>query len=96
MNDVQSDDERLCRIVDALECDARGELLVYVPARSVAVALNTSARAVWDLCVENVTVTSIADALSRRLGVPEHALLQDVRQAVEHLRGYGLLVSEDT
>ena len=64
---------------------------MYVPDTSAAVALNTSARAVWDLCAENATVTSIADALSRRLGIPRDALLPDVRQTVEQLRGYGLL-----
>ena len=88
---LQSDDDRLCRIADTLECDVRGELLVYVPDTSAAVALNTSARAVWDLCAENATVTSIADAFSRRLGNPRDALLPDVRQTVEQLRGYGLL-----
>jgi Coenzyme PQQ synthesis protein D (PqqD) len=90
-----SDDDRLRRIAGSLECDVRGELLVYVPGTSAAVALNTSARAVWDLCVENATVTSIADALSRRLGIPRQALLPDVRQTVEQLHGLGLLRPED-
>ena len=90
----RSDDDRLRRIADRLECDVRGELLVYVPGTNAAIALNASARAVWDLCVDDATVTSIADALSRRLGVPQHELLPDVRQTVEQLRGYGLLGSE--
>lgn len=94
-DNLRSDDDRLYRIADLLECDVRGELLVYVSDTSVAVALNTSARAVWDLCVENATVASIADVLSRRLGIPKHALLPDVRQTVDQLRGYGLLGTDD-
>jgi hypothetical protein len=90
-DDVPSDGDRLDRIAGVLECDVRDELLVYVPDTGAAVALNSSARAVWALCGENATVTSVADTLSRHLGIPLDALLPDIRQAVAQLRGYGLL-----
>jgi len=79
------------RTAGVLECDVREELLVYVPAGDRAVALNASARAVWELCEGQQSLAEIAETLGRRFGVPGEALLPDVRQAVGQLRAFGLL-----
>jgi hypothetical protein len=83
------------RLAGLLECDVRDELLVYIPQSGTAVALNGSARAVWDLCRGDSSVAVIADSLGQRFGVPAGALLPDVIEAVDRLRGFGLLTERD-
>jgi hypothetical protein len=85
-------EDKPCRRAGVLECDVREELLVYVPQEHTAVALNASARAVWELCQGTASVDDIAAALGERLGVPADALRPDVREAVDRLRSFGLLV----
>ena len=83
--------EGLRRISGLLECDVREELLVYLPHTDTAVALNGSARAVWELCRDHMTMDRIAERLGLRFGVPAEALMPDIRIAVDRLRGFGLL-----
>ena len=74
-----------------LECPVRDELLVYVHHGERAVALNASARAVWELCGGEHSLVEIAETLGRRFGLPGEALLEDVERAVEKLAEFGLL-----
>jgi hypothetical protein len=74
-----------------LTCEVGDELLVYLPASRAVVALNASARAVWELCEGGRTVHNIAEALGARLGVAPAALAGDVARAVTEFRDAGLL-----
>lgn len=69
-------------------CD---EVLAYVASTRTVVALNASARAVWELCDGGRSAVEIADLLGRRLGVSGGALLDDVAGAVSALRDAGLI-----
>jgi hypothetical protein len=79
------------RVAGVFECEVLDELLVYRPGTEMVVALNASARAIWEHCQERASVAGIAAALGERLGVPGEALLPDVREAVDRLREFGLL-----
>ena len=83
--------DRPRRAAGVLECAILDELLVYVPTDDKAVALNVSARAVWELCAGAQSLPEIAETLGRRLGLPGEALLPDVRQAVTKFRTLGLI-----
>jgi PqqD family protein of HPr-rel-A system len=71
----------------------RDELLVYDPRSGRAVALNTSAHAIWALCDGRRSATEVAATLGERFGVPAEALEADVSQAVAELRETGFLES---
>jgi hypothetical protein len=83
--------DRPRRLDDVLECRVQDELLVYEPAREIAVSLNASARAVWELCQGRLSVDEIARALGSRYGVATHLLRPDVDAAIGRLRDVGLL-----
>ncbi len=94
VSERDSDVEQLRRVERVLECDVRDELLVYVPDAGTVVALNASARAVWELCRDDTSIATIAGALAERFGLAGDAFLPDVRDAVERLRGFGLLLRD--
>ena len=69
------------------------ELVAYVPATSQAVSLNTSARAIWELCDGTRTVDDICSELSEPTGMPPEALRADVQAAIDQMRDLGLLIA---
>jgi hypothetical protein len=69
------------------------ELVAYSPASSQAVSLNTSARAIFELCNGTRTVDDICNELSDPAGMPPEALRADVQAAIEQMRDLGLLVA---
>ncbi len=69
------------------------ELVAYAPASSQAVSLNTSARAIFELCNGTRTVDDICNELSGPAGMPPEALRADVQAAIEQMRDLGLLVA---
>jgi hypothetical protein len=83
--------DRPVRLDGGLECRVQDELLVYVPTREIAVSLNASARAVWELCQGRLSVDEITEALGSRYGVSTHLLRPDVDAAIGRLRDLGLL-----
>ena len=83
--------DRPRRAPGVVDCDVRDEMLVYLPAGDQVVALNASARAVWELCDGRASITEMSETLGQRLGVPGQALLSDVRRAVSRMRALGLL-----
>ncbi len=58
------------------------ELALYVPGREMGISLNRSARAIWELCDGQFTLTEIGRELGQNLDCPEHELLADVEAAV--------------
>lgn len=86
-------EERPCRKA-AREQDLWDEMLVYVPDTDVALALNSSARAVWELCDGTRTVTEISQVLGECCGCPAQAIHADVESAVSQFREFGLILRE--
>ena len=91
MTSVSLADDRPCRTAGLLECEVLDETLVYLDATGQAVALNSSAREIWQLCGGDRSIVDIGDELGRRFGVPGRALLPDIRRAVARMRALGLL-----
>ena len=83
--------DRPCRAAGLLECEVLDETLVYVHATGQAVALNTSAREIWQLCGDDRSIVDMGEVLGRRFGVPGPALLPDIQRAVARMRALGLL-----
>lgn len=67
------------------------ELLVYVPRRETAHALNRSAAAIWALCDGTRTIEEISGELGQCVGRPAEALLPDVKRGIGRLCEIGLL-----
>ena len=75
------------RTESVLECELPDELLLHVPGGERVIALNVSARAVWELCDGHRSLEKIALTLCERFqAVPDEVLtgVQDtVRQLVQ-------------
>ncbi len=67
------------------------EMVLYDPERDMAFSLNLSARAVWELCDGERTVTAIVEELSAALDDPPPRLAADVEATVRRLAGLDLL-----
>lgn len=74
-----------CRTSDAVEREREGELLLFLDSHRPAFRLNSSARAIWELCDGHRSVFEISRELGRAFGVPAEALLADVKGAIERL-----------
>jgi hypothetical protein len=81
-----------CRVEGVLECELPGELLLHVPGGAIAVALNASARAVWELCDGRRSLDMIASDLPRRFDAPSGEIAAAVGEAVLELTRLELLV----
>lgn len=80
------------RQVDGVvECQVQEDLLVYEPTGAIAVSLNASAGAIWELCRGRLSVGEIAVELGRRHGLPPRLLRPDVDAAIARLRDAGIL-----
>jgi hypothetical protein len=80
------------RAAGVLECQLSEELLLYLPGGSAAVALNASARAVWELCDGRRSLGAIAADLAQRFDAPADEIPAAVRDAVLELDRLRLLV----
>jgi hypothetical protein len=83
--------DRPCRTAGLLECEVLDETLLYLDTTGQAVALNSSAREIWQLCGGEQSIVDIGNELGQRYGVPGPALLPDIRRAVARMRALGLL-----
>lgn len=72
-------------------CEVLDELVVYSPDSADAVALNDSAHAIWTLCDGSRTPAQICAELAALAGVSPAQLEGDVSDAIDRLRGLGLL-----
>jgi hypothetical protein len=73
------------RTGNVLECELPGELLLHVPGDEVAIALNVSARAVWELCDGHRSLEAIALTLGERFQAVPEEVLAGVQDAVRQL-----------
>jgi hypothetical protein len=87
-------DRPLCRRNDICEYPLGDEMVLYWPTGDRAFSLNSSARAVWELCDGRHSVPAITDRLAARFGSPREALeiLQaDIDATIRQLYDSGLL-----
>ncbi|MGH7389314.1 MAG: PqqD family peptide modification chaperone [Candidatus Rokuibacteriota bacterium] len=85
---------RPSRLAGVREYRLGAELLLYVPERAAAHALNPAAAAIWQLCDGTRTEEEIGEELARCLGRPGRELGADVRQGLARFRELGLLHAE--
>jgi hypothetical protein len=74
-----------------LECELLDELLLHVPGDPVAIALNASARAVWELCDGGRSIETIALDLTQRFEAAPGEILAAVQEVVRELTRLRLL-----
>ena len=88
-------DMRPRRLTGVLENKLLSETLFYVPGKDLAVCLNQSAKAIWDLCDGSRNLVEMAQAIELSIGLTDPSappvLLDDVRTAVLELKSLGLL-----
>lgn len=70
------------------------EMLLYAPSQEAAFSLNASAKAIWELCDGQRTLTEICRELGGRFHCPGNQLLADVRNTLLQLQKLGLLETE--
>jgi hypothetical protein len=73
------------RTRSVLECELPEELLLHVPGGEMAIALNVSARAVWELCDGHRSLEKIALTLCERFQAVPDEVLAGVQDAVRQL-----------
>ncbi|MEE9214039.1 MAG: PqqD family protein [Thermodesulfobacteriota bacterium] len=67
------------------------EIVLYYPEREVAFSLNSSAKAIWELCDGKHTVIEISQKLSKRFACSAAELLSDVTTTITKLQKLSLL-----
>ncbi len=67
------------------------EIVLYYPEREVAFSLNSSAKAIWELCDGKHTVIEITQKLSKSFACSAADLLSDVTTAITKLQKLSLL-----
>ena len=87
---------RPCRLPGIEAHSLSDEMVLYSPDRDLALSLNRSARAIWELCDGTHTVLEISQELGRCFGCPDSELLSDVIEAITQLRTLGLVESEES
>ncbi len=67
------------------------EIVLYYPEREMAFSLNSSTKAIWELCDGKHTVIGICQKLSERFACSAAELLSDVTTAITKLQKFSLL-----
>jgi hypothetical protein len=79
------------RVASLVECDLIEELLLHVPDSAVALSLNATARAVWELCDGHRTIETIASDLTQRFQASPDEILAAVQDVVQRLVHLGFI-----
>ena len=79
------------RAASLVECELPEELLLHAPGGPVALSLNASARAVWQLCDGHRSIESIALDLTQRFHAAPGEILAAVQDVVQRLVHLGLI-----
>jgi hypothetical protein len=85
MNEGDSEHAVPRRAAGVIECALPDELLLHLPGSAVAITLNASARAVWELCDGRRSLAAIAGALAERFDAAAGEIPGAVRDAVQEL-----------
>ncbi len=67
------------------------EIVLYYPEREMAFSLNSSAKAIWELCDGSNTIVEISQKLSKRFACSAAELLSDVTTVITKLQKLSLL-----
>ncbi len=67
------------------------EIVLYYPERKMAFSLNSSTKAIWELCDGKHTVIGICQKLSERFACSAAELLSDVTTSITKLQKLSLL-----
>ena len=71
-----------CRLNGIEEHSILDETLLYSPESETAFSLNSSAKAIWELCEGKYTVLEISLKLGVKFGISQQELLPDVKATV--------------
>jgi Coenzyme PQQ synthesis protein D (PqqD) len=71
------------------------EVLLYSSVNERVVSLNSSAKAIWELCDGSHTIIEIGQELGQRVGCSGDELLDDIINAISEFREHGLLELEE-
>ena len=80
-----------CRLNGIEEHTILDETVLYSPESEKAFSLNSSAKAIWELCEGKYTVLEISQNLGARFGISPQELLEDVKATVTQLQKLHLL-----
>jgi hypothetical protein len=72
------------------------EILLYAPEQDAAFSLNSSAKAIWELCDGRRSLADICQLLGERFDCPSDTLLSDVKNAILQLQKLGLVELEES
>jgi hypothetical protein len=67
------------------------EMVLYSSERNLAVSLNRTARAIWELCDGRRTIREISRQLEKKFKCPESSLAAEVGDSILRLRDLKLL-----
>jgi hypothetical protein len=67
------------------------ELVIYAPDQEKAVSLNSTAKAIWDLCDGRQTLAEIAQTLGSQFSASGVDLLADIQATIGQLHELGLV-----
>ena len=71
------------------------EVLLYSSRSETVFSLNSSAKAIWELCDGSHTIIEIGQELGQRVGCSGDELLEDIIAAISEFRQHGLLKLEE-
>jgi hypothetical protein len=71
------------------------EVLLYSSKSERVFSLNSSAKAIWELCDGSHTIIEIGQELGERVGCSGDELLDDIINAISEFREHGLLEFEE-
>ena len=71
------------------------EVLLYSSKSERVFSLNSSAKAIWELCDGSHTIIEIGQELGQRVGCSGDELLEDIIAAISEFRQHGLLKLEE-
>ncbi len=79
------------RVNGIKEYSLSDETVLYTPEPEMAHSLNSSAKAIWELCNGSYTIVEITQKLGKRFGCSGTDLLPDVTATITKLQKLSLL-----
>jgi hypothetical protein len=86
---------RPCRLGNVSDYGLEDEVLLYSSKSERVFSLNSSAKAIWELCDGSHTIIEIAQELGQRVGCSGDELLDDILNAIGEFREHGVLKLEE-
>ncbi len=80
-----------CRLNGITDCSLSDEAVLHSPESEKALSLNSSAKAIWELCDGSRTIVEISQELGKRFGCPGTELLSDVITAISEFHKLSFL-----